>query len=147
MHKLSERNVLQKVYFFQDLARFLQVRKILQCHCIQESSKNAIASKNLARIELFVRILQDVLNLQEISARYARLKSAKGHSCNVPCLWGRKLVVSINVLITSIVPSSFSWKIVFLSPKSFCKERWNRSETAILLFSAKLDKNLSQEWH
>ena len=61
---------IQKICFLQDLARFLQVRKILQdscdraqflarilqkCHCIQESCKNWIFCKNL----------QDFLNLQE----------------------------------------------------------------------------------
>ena len=51
---------IQKIYFLQDIARFLQVRKILEDFC-----KNAIASKNLARIEIFVRILQEFMNLQE----------------------------------------------------------------------------------
>ena len=32
---------------------------------LQESCKNAIESKNLARIEFFVRILQDFPNLQD----------------------------------------------------------------------------------
>ena len=32
---------------------------------LQKSCKNAIASKNVARIESFVRILQDFLDLQE----------------------------------------------------------------------------------
>ena len=74
---------IQKIYLFQDLVRFLQVRKNLhdsckslarmplhprilqECHGIQESCKNALASKNLVRIEFFVRILQDFLDLQE----------------------------------------------------------------------------------
>ena len=71
---LNYQNVMciQKIYFLQDLARFLQVRKILQDSCklgksckilarilqeyhwIQESCKNAIAFKNLARNEFFV---------------------------------------------------------------------------------------------
>ena len=56
---------IQKIYFLHDLARFVQVRKILQDLVIkhsflQESCKNAIASKNLARNEFFVRILQDI---------------------------------------------------------------------------------------
>ena len=46
---------IQKNYFLQDLARFLQVRKILQ-----ESYRNAIAAKNLARLPLQARIMQDL---------------------------------------------------------------------------------------
>ena len=36
-----------------------------ECHCIQDFCKNDIASNNLPRIDSFVRILQDFLNLQE----------------------------------------------------------------------------------
>ena len=57
----------------QDLARFLQIRQMLQdlyklgksCKILAKTCKNAIASKNLARIEFFVRILKDFPNWQE----------------------------------------------------------------------------------
>ena len=59
MHKLSERNVYIEI-FFQDLGSLENLARLLQ-----ESCKNAIASANFARIEFFVGILQEFLNLQE----------------------------------------------------------------------------------
>ena len=75
---ITYRNLMciQKIYFLpescknaiasKNLARMpLHPRILQECHCIQESYKNAIVSKNLAKIEFFVRILQDFLNLQK----------------------------------------------------------------------------------
>ena len=65
---------IQKFYFLQDLARFLwqstdsckNLARILQeCHCIQQSCKKAIGSKNLARKPLHPRILQECHCIQE----------------------------------------------------------------------------------
>ena len=46
---------IQKIYFLQDLERFLKIRKILQ-----ESCKKTIASKNLTRMSLHPRIWQEL---------------------------------------------------------------------------------------
>ena len=72
---------IQKIYFLQDLAGFLQVTKILQdscklrksskilarilqeCHCIQESCMNWIFCRNLARfsnLQKTCKILQEI---------------------------------------------------------------------------------------
>ena len=63
---LLERNVYTENLFLARSCKILS-RILQECHCIQESCKNAIPSKNLARNDVFVRILQDFLNLQEIN--------------------------------------------------------------------------------
>ena len=55
---------IQKIYFLQDFANSCDRAQFL-ARILQEFCKNAIASKNLARIELFVRFLHNFLNLQE----------------------------------------------------------------------------------
>ena len=64
MQKLSERKVNPESLFHARSCKILASYENLP-RFLQQSCKNAIASKNLARIEFFVGILQDFLNLQE----------------------------------------------------------------------------------
>ena len=91
---------IQKIYFMQDLARFLQVRKILQDSCdraqfLARTLQNTIASKNVARIEYFVRILRDFLNLRKSCKILQELKflsTRVAHVCNEKDFWNVKFL-------------------------------------------------------
>ena len=64
MHKLSDHNVYRENLFLARSCKILASKENL-ARFLQESCKKAIAYKNLARSEYFLRILQDFLNLQE----------------------------------------------------------------------------------